>query len=113
MSTIPPYYSPEGSNDLFNSETGELIFSAKKTIWKDSTFECVKEEIYKEIDYKHLSNQRKLHNIVNAFISSGREIKINTPPPPSASFLPRVYNLQKLALQDQELFDSENSLSLF
>lgn len=101
MSTIPPYYSPEGSNDLFDSETGELIYSAdKNTIWKDSTFEFIKEEIYKANAYRDLSNKRKLEKFISLGISSGKEFKINTPPPPSPDFLPKVYS----ALQREASF---------
>lgn len=35
------------------------------------------------------------------------QFKINTPPPPSSSFLPRVYALQKLGEKDpQKLFEA-------
>lgn len=35
-------------------------------------------------------------------------MKINTPPPPSPSFLPRVYALQQIALKNPEKAFKEN-----
>lgn len=91
MSPNVPLHSPIGSDELFNAETGELIYSAKKTIYKDSTFEWIKDEIYADYEYRKLSNQRKLLQIVDSFIASVGEIKINTPPDPSPDFLPNAY----------------------
>lgn len=98
MSIPPPSFSPTDSNELYDSITGELIYSSKKTVWHDSAY--------------NLDTYEKLLSAVDNVLKIKGEIKINTPPPPSSTFLPRVYNLQMLALQDQNFFDSENSLSL-
>ena len=64
MSTNPPTFSPEGSDELFNSETGELIYSPKKTIWVDT--------------YAEANRVQKLQESIS---SLGSRFKINTPPP--------------------------------
>lgn len=74
MSTNPPTFSPEGSDELFNSETGELIYSPKKTIWVDT--------------YAEANRVQKLQESIS---SLGSRFKINTPPPPSPDFLPNAF----------------------
>lgn len=74
MSTNPPIFSPEGSDQIFNSETGELIYSPKKTIWVD---------IYAEAN--------RVQKLQESISSLGSRFKINTPPPPSPDFLSNAY----------------------
>ena len=91
MSDIPKLFSPEGSDELYNSETGEMVYSPKKTIWVDDQFDLIKQETYKKNAERDLHNYRKLKKYVDEFLLSGREIKINTPPPPSSDFLPNAF----------------------
>ena len=59
MSTNP-YIFPEGSDELFNSETGELIY-LQKTIWVDT--------------YAEANRVQKLQESIS---SLGSRFKINT-----------------------------------
>lgn len=91
MSISPKYYTPEGSNELFDSETGELLYSAQETIWFDDQFDIIKKETYKNNAYRDLENYRKLKGHVDSLIQSGVTIEIKKPPPPSPEFLPKAY----------------------
>ena len=106
MSNNPPYYSPDLSTDLFDSTTGELIFSiVKNPIYKNSTFDFIKEEVYENQKIRDCAAQKKLSSFVDALIAKDVHIKINTPPHPSPDFLPNIYFQQK--------FNPEIDLSQF
>lgn len=91
MSAAFPFFSPDGSNDLYNSETVELFFSAnrKPTIWYDSTDEIIE-----------LEKIQKLNNIFTRAIKKHGSIKINTPPDTSPSFLPKIYDKMQTCPDD-------------
>ena len=74
MSPNRSLFSPPDSEDLFDSLTGELVYSPKKSIWSDT--------------YADANRIQKLQNSIS---SLGGRIKINTPPPPSPDFLPNAY----------------------
>jgi hypothetical protein len=78
MSNNPSPFTPEDSDELRDSETGELIYSPKKTIWSNN--------------YSEANTIQKLQMVIS---SLGGRIKINTPPPPSPDFLSNVYFQQK------------------
>lgn len=74
MSPNRPCFSPADSDELFDSLTGELIYSPKKSIFVDT--------------YAEANRVQKLQEAIS---SLGGRIKINTPPPPSPDFLPNAY----------------------
>lgn len=74
MSPNRPCFSPADSDELFDSLTGELIYSSKKSIFVDT--------------YAEANRVQKLQEAIS---SLGGRIKINTPPPPSPDFLPNAY----------------------
>ena len=74
MSANRPCFSPADSDDLFDSLTGELAYSPKKSIFVDT--------------YAEANRVQKLQEAIS---SLGGRIKINTPPPPSPDFLPTAY----------------------
>lgn len=90
MSPNRPLYSPTDSDELFDSVTGELVYSSKITIWVDT--------------YAEANRVQKLQESLSFL---GRRFKINTPPPPSPDFLPTAY--YRSAPEDHsEYFDFED-----
>lgn len=78
MSPNSPLYTPIDSDDLFDSLTGELIYSPRKSIYFYSSSEAEREYI-------------RIRKLQKAFSSLHGRIKINKPPPPSPDFLPNAY----------------------
>ena len=74
MSPNRSLFSPPDSDELFDSLTGELVFSPRTSLFVDT--------------YSEANRVQKLQSSIS---SLGNRIKINTPPPPSPDFLPNAY----------------------
>jgi len=96
VSPFPRLFLLEGTDCLFDSETGEFKFSPtqKNFTWYENQNDA--------------SFYDKLNSSIERVLKIKKKFVINTPPPPSPTFLPRVYALQQLALSDLEYFDKEN-----
>lgn len=74
MSANSSYFVVPESEDLVDSETGEIVYSKTKSIYGNT-----------------YADANRIQTLQKSISALGRRMRINTPPPPSPEFLPNAY----------------------
>lgn len=74
MSANSSHFVLPDSDDLVDSQTGEIVYSKTKSIYGDT-----------------YADANRIQTIQKSISALGGSVKIKTPPPPSPEFLPNAY----------------------